>query len=332
MPRTTTIPRALILTVVAALLPSSTARVHVDELVDVAPGVRLRVLTRGGDDSLPVLVYPPFAWTFPTIASGDALFLRLAPHFLMMTYDPRGVGGSRSTRRAASMDDYVLDVVAVAEYAHRRFGKEKVYALGTSTGATLVALAAQRAPHRFAHLLLNGPALNMTRQMETIRNGLHDIWRVPRWMLPWLPVPVTGVLTMLRVPFHDCRTRWLCEMEFFTPITFSGSSYYPSGGTRVFAEAALAFADLPNVQGVSTFDMWSNATFEMDLTFLSGEHDLYMSHVGDVADYARAAASSSPTSRVQHVVLPNASHALHLEAKEAFLSAARAMADACAAT
>ena len=112
------------------------------------PTVRLRVLTRGGDDSLPVLVYPPFAWTFPTIASGDRLFLRLAPHFLMMTYDPRGVGGSRSTPRASSMDDYVSDVVGMAEYARRRFGKDKVYALGTSTGATLVALAAQRAPHR----------------------------------------------------------------------------------------------------------------------------------------------------------------------------------------
>ena len=340
MPSSTRLRRGPLL-LLAALLLSATptrgaGRVHVDELVEIAPGVRLRALTRGADESLPVLVYPPFAWTFPTIASGDHLFLRLARDFLMLTYDPRGVGGSRDTPRAASVDDYVADVVGMAEYAHRRFGAARVYALGTSTGATLVALAAQRAPHRFAHLLLNGPALNMTRQMETVHHGIHDVWRVPRWAMPYLPTPVVGVLTMLRVPFHTCRTRLICDMEFFTPLTFAGSAYYPSGGTRVFAEAALAFADLQHVAGMRTFDLWRDApSFAVDVTMLSGEHDTYMAHVGDVAEYARAvreatreaAGAAAGAARVRHIVVPNASHAVHLEAREAFLAAARGMLD-----
>ena len=62
----------------------------------------------------------------------------------------------------------------------------------------------------------------------------------------------------------------------------------------------------------------------MGVTLLSGEHDWYMSHVGDVADYARAVAAAGGGA-VRHLVLPNASHAVHLEARDAFLAAARAM-------
>ena len=92
----------------------------------------------------------------------------------------------------------------------------------------------------------------------------------------------------------------------------------------MFVGAALAFG--PG-ECARRLPPWVNASYEMDVTFLS-EHDLYMSHVGDVVDYARRRRRVDPRSRVRHLVLPNAS-AVRIEAQEAFLAAARGTAEAC---
>lgn len=320
--------RMLILAGTLVLAEPAALGVHLEELVTVAPGVRLRVLARGASDALPVLLYTPFAWTFPAIHSGDHVFLPLATDFIMLTYDPRGVGGSEGGR-AASFDDYVTDVAALAAYACRRFNKSAIYASGTSSGATIVAHAAHLYPERFAHILLNGPSLNFTRQLETSFWGIEDVWGIPAPVARKLPTVVSGVLVMLRIPFQDCRTRLFCRMEFFTPLTFAGSRYY-RWGAAVFFQAALAFAELMDLPGTLTYDLTALRAFDVPVTVLSGEHDRYMANVNDTAAWA----ASLATPQTRHVIVPGASHALHIEENAAYCDVVRRIReprDACSA-
>jgi alpha-beta hydrolase superfamily lysophospholipase len=299
------------------------ADVHVDELVPFGnDGCRLRVLTRGRSEDLPALVYTPFAWTFPAIHSGDHVFLPLSDDFLLVTYDPRGVGGSVGPP-ARSFEEYVDDVLTVAQYVRRRFGRDAVYAAGTSSGATLVAYAAHRSPHLFHHILLNGPSLNFTRQLETSFQGIRDVWGVPVPVARALPAAISGVLVMLRVPFHDCRVHWWCRIEFFTPLTFMFSPYYRWGASTFF-QAARAFSELRSLPGIFTYDLTAIVDYRVPVTLLSGEHDHYMANVADVAAYARRVRAP----RTRHVVLPNASHALHIEQNDRYCDVVRDMARA----
>ena len=179
-----------------------------------------------------------------------------------------------------------VDVVGMAVRAPPAWQGQGAFS-ARPTGATLVALAAQRAPHRFAHLLLNG-LTNMTRQMETVRNGLHDICACRDGCCP-PPRPRHGVLTMLVLPRLPHAV--VLRDGVLPPVTFSGSAYYPSGGTRVFAEAALA---LPPGERARHLHLTCGPTPRTRWTSPScPESDLYMSHAGDVV-HARARARALP--------------------------------------
>jgi pimeloyl-ACP methyl ester carboxylesterase len=311
---------------VVVFLPNAvgTAAVHVDELVTTAPGVRLRVLTRGRDAALPVLVYTPFAWTFPAITSGDRLFLRLEESFLLASYDPRGVGGSSNSTPPLTTDDFARDIIDVAEYACRRFEKEKVYVLGISTGATFAAIAAHAAPHLFHHVVANGPTISMSEQYENCLRGVEDVWRVPTFVSRHLlPLAVFGVLVMLRLPFHRCRSEWWCDSEFFTPLTYMFSDHYKHGASTFF-QAAIAFDAVQQLGDVRTHGLGDRGlyAYNVPMTFIGGEFDVYMANVDTLRAYVHRASTVS-RSPVSLEVMPNASHALHIEQMDAFLDIVR---------
>ena len=298
--------------------------VHVDELVTTSSDVRLRVLTRGRDATLPVLVYTPFAWTFPAITSGDRLFLRLDGTFLLTSYDPRGVGGSSNSTLPSSTDDFARDIVNVAAYACRRFDKKRVYLLGISTGATFAAIAANRAPHLFHHVIANGPTIHMSEQYDNCLRGVWDIWRIPSVVSRHvLPLAVFGVFVMLRLPFHRCRTEWWCDSEFFTPLTYMFSDHYKHGATTFF-QAALAFGAVGALTDVRTHGLGDRGllNYEAPITFVGGEFDVYMANVDTLRHYVTRARVASRAS-VLLAVVPNASHALHIEQMDAFLRIVR---------
>ena len=304
--------------------PSLPSPVHVDELVTTSPGVRLRVLTRGRDAGLPLLVYTPFAWTFPAIASGDRMFLRLDDAFMLTSYDPRGVGGSANSTPPSTTDDFARDIADIATYACRRFGKRKVYVLGISTGATFAALAAHRSPHLFHHVIANGPTISMQEQYENCLRGVADVWRVPVFISRHvLPLAVFGVFVMLRLPFHRCRSEWWCDSEFFTPLTYMFSDHYKHGVTTFF-QAALAFDAVKGMSDVQTHGLAERGLFkyEVPITFVGGEFDTYMANVDTLRAYVDRTRAASRSS-VSLVVVPNASHALHIEQMDAFLDLVR---------
>lgn len=310
---------------------ASMASVHVDEIVRTAPGVHLRVLTRGRDESLPLLVYTPFAWTFPALHSGDRIFMQLQDTFLLTSYDPRGVGASANSSAPTSSADFVDDVVGVAQYVRRRFGKRKVYALGISTGGTFVARAAQRAPDLFYHVVADGPTINATEQYENSLQGVEDIWRVPKFVSRhMLPMTVFGSLVMLRLPFHECRTKLWCTSDFFTPLTFMFSDLYKHGAS-VFVQAALALGDASRLEDASRYGLLDQEVmrYEAPITFVAGQYDAYLANVATLKRYVRAINANALPSGAGHadlVVIPNASHALHIEQTPAFLSIVRSVA------
>ena len=311
-------------TAAASSTPGIQAPVHVDELVTTSPGVRLRVLTRGRDAGLPLLIYTPFAWTFPAITSGDRMFLRLDNAFLLTSYDPRGVGGSTNSTPPSTTDDFARDIADVAEYACRRFGKRKVYVLGISTGATFAALAAHRSPHLFHHIIANGPTINMEEQYENCLRGVSDVWHVPAFISRHvLPLAVVGVFVMLRLPFHRCRSEWWCDSEFFTPLTYMFSDHYKHGVTTFF-QAALAFDAVKGLTDVRKHGLAERSIYkyEVPMTFVGGEFDTYMANIDTLRAYVKRARAASRTP-VSLVVVPGASHALHIEQMDAFLNTVR---------
>ena len=313
-------------TAVALLANVSQAPVHVDEVVATAGDVRLRVLTRGGDASLPVLVYTPFAWTFPAIVSGDPLFMQLFDSFLLTTYDPRGVGGSSNSTAPICSDDFVRDIVDVASYARRRFAKEKVYLLGISTGATFAAIAAHRAPHLFHHVVANGPTIDVVQHYERCLQGVQDVWKIPTFASRHLlPSAVFGVFVMLRLPFHRCRTEWLCDSPFFTPLTYMFSDYYKHGA-KTFFQAASGFDAVRHLSDVAAHGLADRNiyTYDTPVSFVGGEFDAYMANIDTLRSYVAEArrASRAPVSLT---VVPNASHALHIEHTPRFLDFVRSV-------
>lgn len=298
---------------VALLLTLARAKVHVDEVVATAEGVRLRILTRGDSADLPVLVYTPFAWTFPAIVSGDHHFMPLADTFLMTTYDPRGVGGSANSTAATSVEHFIDDLIDVSRYAIRRFGKQKVYLLGISTGASFAVHAAHRQPALFEHVISNGPTVDLIEQNRENYLALHEIWRMPQWLLPLLPRVIAGVFLMLRVPFHSCRSQFFCAMEFFTPLTFGGSEYYTSG-LRVFLQAARTFEAALALDDVHTIGIGSLGAMPVPHTFLIGKHDKYMANATRVREYVHA----RRTACTYLHIIEDASHGWHVEQPHVF--------------
>lgn len=70
--------------------------------------------------------------------------------FTIVCWDQRGTAGSFHANTASlTVEQYVLDVIALSEMLAREFGQEKIYLVGHSWGSVIGLLAAQRRPDLF---------------------------------------------------------------------------------------------------------------------------------------------------------------------------------------
>jgi pimeloyl-ACP methyl ester carboxylesterase/DNA-binding winged helix-turn-helix (wHTH) protein len=80
------------------------------------------------------------------------LFQRLAEHFRLVRYDPRGCGLSDRETAHISFEGFVRDLEAVTD----ELGLERFALFGTSQGAAVSIAYAARHPDRVSHLVLSG--------------------------------------------------------------------------------------------------------------------------------------------------------------------------------
>lgn len=170
----------LVILVVALLRPATTAPItgsdgspvpgSVAELATVRVGGHDQALMiRGADRDNPVLLFleggPGGTALGAMRASGQAL----EADFVVAVWDQRGSGKSMAALEPAetlTVEQMVRDTLEVTDYLRQRFGRDRVYLVGSSWGTTLGVLAVQRAPEKFHAFVGSG---QMVDQQETDR-------------------------------------------------------------------------------------------------------------------------------------------------------------------
>jgi pimeloyl-ACP methyl ester carboxylesterase len=120
-------------------------------------GVDLALLDFGGAGPLVLLCH---ANGF-CAALWEPVGLALARHFRVIAYDARGHGDSSapSPPAAYAWEEFVLDLLALAERLVRADGPAPLYGIGHSFGGTCTMAAAARRPDLFARVAMLDPVL-----------------------------------------------------------------------------------------------------------------------------------------------------------------------------
>lgn len=91
-----------------------------------------------GDENNPILL---FLHGGPGVTNRHAVmkFTEFADSFLMVAWDQRGTAGSYKGAKAEDLTiaQLVEDAAALVEYLCKRFGREKIFAIGGSWGSLL---------------------------------------------------------------------------------------------------------------------------------------------------------------------------------------------------
>ncbi|MGA7689108.1 MAG: alpha/beta hydrolase [Jiangellales bacterium] len=168
-----TVGAVLVALLVAGLLrPTTTEPIAEDgsvaELVEVRIGGHEQsIMIRGDSARAPVLLYleggPGGTGIGRIRNSGTAL----EQHFVVAVWDQRGTGKSYDQLEPTAtltVEQMVLDTLAVTDYLRDRFDQQKIYLVGSSWGTTLGVLATQRAPQKYHAYVGTG---QMVDQFET---------------------------------------------------------------------------------------------------------------------------------------------------------------------
>jgi len=156
---------------------------------DVA-GVRIAWQSFGQGDSA-VLAVP--TWNFVDSRVSAFLVRDLSRSFRVITYDPRGAGGSDRPPTGYLRDDHVADAVAVLEAA----GVARASLVGGSAGANTAALLAARLPDKVERLVLIDPPIQVRPDappeddnddefwIERASYEGWERWSAPHWRQDW---------------------------------------------------------------------------------------------------------------------------------------------------
>ncbi len=122
-------------------------------------GHDLSMMIRGDSTTLPVLLVltgGPGGTELGAMRHHGQL---LEHHFVVVTWDQRGTGGSYDQLDPTSsltLDNAVSDTLDVTRYLRARFAEERIYLLGQSWGTLLGVLAAQQEPRLYAAFIGSG--------------------------------------------------------------------------------------------------------------------------------------------------------------------------------
>ncbi len=125
------------------------------------------IMLRGRDASSPVLLFLEGGPGGTALGAMHYSGGGLEENFVVATWDQRGTGKSLTAREPVAtftLEQAVSDTIEVAEYLRARFGKDRIYVLGSSWGTTLGVLAVQARPDLFQAYIGTG---QMVDQQET---------------------------------------------------------------------------------------------------------------------------------------------------------------------
>ncbi|HET7310139.1 MAG TPA: alpha/beta hydrolase [Mycobacteriales bacterium] len=155
---------------------------HFTRLVDVGEGPRVLV-THGG-------------WTGNWELWEQQAAALSRQGWRVIAYDHRGAGQSQATPAQITLDALVDDLFAVLDHC----GVDRCVLAGESMGALVVLRAAERAPERFAGLLIAGGTARFPKslQLRAFRLGLHTAYRLTLRNFLMLAVPERDVRRHIR--------------------------------------------------------------------------------------------------------------------------------------
>ena len=188
--RVLTVMMSLALVVVGAVLtrPGFTAPItgadgkplpdSVAELADVRLGGHEQtVLIRGRNTANPVLLYLAGGPGQSDFGYTRAYMSELENDFVFAVWDQRGTGTSYAELDPVdtlTLDRTVTDTVELASYLRDRFGKQRIYLMGSSWGTTLGVLAVQRAPELFQAWIGTGQMVSQLASDQIIYQQVLD--------------------------------------------------------------------------------------------------------------------------------------------------------------
>jgi len=115
-------------------------------------GARQGMFIKGRDASRPVLLFLHGGTGMPEYFLTRQYPTGLEDYFTVCWWDRRGAGLSYSPRVAwdtVTLEQEVVDTLAVTDYLRERFHQDKVYLMAHSGGTAVALLAAARSPERF---------------------------------------------------------------------------------------------------------------------------------------------------------------------------------------
>jgi proline iminopeptidase len=185
------IPTAVLALLVLALLflilqPASTPPIlgadgeplpgSITELTTIdVDGSQQALMIRAYDAEKPVLLYLSGGPGQSSLPWPRVLFDDLSREFILVGWDQRGTGKSYAALdpdENLTLDQTIVDTIAVTNYLRERFDEEKIYLLGESWGTTLAVLAAQQRPELYHAIIGSG---QMVSQSETDRLLYEDV-------------------------------------------------------------------------------------------------------------------------------------------------------------
>jgi class 3 adenylate cyclase/pimeloyl-ACP methyl ester carboxylesterase len=133
-------------------------------------------------EGLPLINVPPLPWSHLQMEWDDPDYRRwyqaYTQHLRMIRYDPRGCGLSDRELRSLDLDDFALDIDAVAD----RLGLQTFALSGTSIGGPLAMHYAASRPERVSHLSLWCAPLR-TADFNAAQGAAYKAMREVDWTL-----------------------------------------------------------------------------------------------------------------------------------------------------
>lgn len=131
----------------------------------------------------PVISVPPLPWSHLQMEWDDPDYRRwleaYAQHLRLIRYDPRGSGLSDRELKRLDIEDFLLDIDAVAD----RVGLQQFALFGTSIGGPLAMLYAATRPERVLRLALWCSPVHTPEDMPTARETAYKALRETDWTL-----------------------------------------------------------------------------------------------------------------------------------------------------
>lgn len=232
----------------------------------------LRIAMQGNPQN-PPLLYLPIAHSWPQLHAADSVFMPLNDTYLLISFDPRGVGGSSRLEASSNATESAEDLVRVAEYVTRWCGVDSVYAFGESTGVPLLVHAARIKPSVFRHVALMGGEFNATTHYRLLHKHAASVWSIPVAWFDYLPSLIRISLILIRTPFFKCHKVWWCNGEFYNPRTYAGSWFYPSG-TLMWMQAGVSMLKMLPAVCHPDSQLTHADSFPTKVAILYGRHDI----------------------------------------------------------